>query len=1281
MFNYLILGNLIYNLTTLRYGNRWALFWSFTVQGVLGMEKFKLHVGIILSIVIAVCMILPVSAAIISSDEPVISVKGSYILNLQEPMTNDMAEQLESQGIDFITRIEDNYFEVRMSEPDNSLLAEISYVASIEEYPIDMKISPFITDREVMISFMETETMANSIIEASKHIQSFQEGDTGDGYLIKGILRDMSLIETIANIPDVRFIEPYFPEELHGEMSAQIGGGGLWHYDDDSNENTPYRALGDYGSHVNQMGWYGDGVRIAIADTGVGDGTTGNAGHNDFTGRVVGGHDFGSGGWMDQHGHGTHCMGLAAGDTYNGNGVTYGGFGAYYVGQGLASESTIYAEQIFEGSSASWVGPADYKDIVYEGWNGGAQIQTNSWGSASGGAYGAADTAYDQAIRDADPGTAGNQQMVIFSSAGNSGSSTNTVGSPGNSKNIITVGGTQNYAPDSRTYGQDEYSITSVNPDTMYSSSSRGWTDDGRIKPDIVTPGQNTLSLSSPLVVDGLFGDYLDDRYTWCTGTSQSCPNAAGGGALVYEWFSDSTNYGIDPTPATVKALMINTAVDFGTADIPNQNEGWGRMNIMPIFDQPAPFIILQDPNELTTGVTDTYTFSYVNAAEPVKITLAYTDTYALSGANPTLQNQVNLEVVSPLGTTYHGNAFSGGFSTTGNPSTTFDTNSDGYDDRNNVECVYFSPGQLEVGQYTVRIIGTNVPTDCDNDGSNDQDYSLVMYNAEDVSSKGTIDIEQNVYSGEDTVTITVGDTDLNTDAAVQQTIITITSPTEPSGESVTLTETGGDTSVFIGTVTLSMTNGAGILQVSHNDIITATYNDANDGSGPATVTDTALIDAGVASVSGLTVEWWGAVATEDLATGYSDTLGAENTATSYTDTFTQDDTYHETDEIMYGGGGQKYRLQADYTFSIDATGTVPFDLFIDAYTSAEGMTMTYSINGGGAVSIGTLTATSDSDTYIQTTLTGANPGDSILLTFDDAIDEKVTIDTLYVDHLYVSGGSAGGPTDHNTLNWTLSNDDGAGANDVIQYNIYRANNPGGPWDAGAFIDAVPAGTDTYQDIDKGEPDGIQWYYVVRAEDGAGNEDTNSIAVPEPGAPVLTAYDIPIPGAAGAGDWVFVSFPYPMSGNIDTILDDSVYGGGGTTWNVAKWYDPQDAADPWKTYRFGVSTNDLATINNQMGIWVRLTATDGTLTTGLTGDYSAGSVNINLYTGWNMVSYPSATNRLASTTLPGQADMVAYYDGGAAYLISDALPNTVTFTEGNAYWVHVTSDTVWSVNP
>ncbi|MFO7618657.1 MAG: S8 family serine peptidase [Thermoplasmata archaeon] len=262
-----------------------------------------------------------------------------------------------------------------------------------------------------------------------------------------------------------------------------------------------------------------------------------------------------------------------------------------------------------------------------------------------------------------------------------------------------------------------------------------------------------------------------------------------------------------------------------------------------------------------------------------------------------------------------------------------------------------------------------------------------------------------------------------------------------------------------------------------------------------------------------------------------------------------------------------------------------------------------------------------------------------------------------------------GVPTDHNTLNWT--HDDQY----VERYDIYRADTQFGDY---TLIDYVPAGGDsTYLDLFKGQFDNVTWWYNVQAVSFTNLSDGNTVNVPEGGsAPVPEAYDITIPGATGArNDWVFVSFAYAFSGNIQDILDDSVYGSSGTSWDVAKGWD--NLNKKWLTYRSGY-TSTLTTINNQMGVWLHLTNSDGILTTGVTGDYSGSAVEIQLYTGWNMVGYPSATSSLGSTI--ANADIVSEWQDTTPY-VSDLAPGAVTLSEGNAYWVHVTANTLWTVNP
>ncbi len=178
-----------------------------------------------------------------------------------------------------------------------------------------------------------------------------------------------------------------------------------------------------------------------------------------------------------------------------------------------------------------------------------------------------------------------------------------------------------------------------------------------------------------------------------------------------------------------------------------------------------------------------------------------------------------------------------------------------------------------------------------------------------------------------------------------------------------------------------------------------------------------------------------------------------------------------------------------------------------------------------------------------------------------------------------------------------------------------------------------------------------------------------------------TPYNINLAGKT-ANSWVYVSFPYQFSGNIQDVLNDATFGDGGTLWTVARWYNPQTPADPWKVYRVGGTANDLTTITNAMGVWLWITANGGDqmLTTGLTGDYSATAVVISLYAGWNMVGYPTATSRAESATLPAEADLVASWQAASPYITQHAKGATM-MVEGNAYWVHVTTDCTWTVQP
>ncbi len=562
-------------------------------------------------------------------------------------------------------------------------------------------------------------------------------------------------------------------------------------------------------------------------------------------------------------------------------------------------------------------------------------------------------------------------------------------------------------------------------------------------------------------------------------------------------------------------------------------------------------------------------------------------------------------------------------------------------------------------------------------DGTDYSNYQCINVNViESYGSAGAVMLDKTTYLLEDTVHVTVTDGDLT----VPSITVNVKSTIEPTGETVTLLATTPQ-GKYEGSITASATNSAGVLWVAHGNTITATYNDADSGGGsPAVVTDTATVDGQVAPATGLSVEWWG-VTFVTLIDEHFLTNPAGWTITNTAGTAWTWSSANQRMENTYGYPNSGY-LDSPV---VDCTGLTGTTLSFWHFWQANyaGGTQDGYVRGsidGGSTWPHLVDEFHHNDPATETavknyTIPWADGHSLVRIRYD-----IYNYDDWYwrIDDVLMTAGG-GSTTEHNWLNWTLSTDDGVGANDVDHYNIYRAVAASGPWNSGALIGTVAAGIATYTDPGRGEVDGINWWYVVRAQDIWGNLEMNTNAIPEVGTG-LTPYDIDLTGRP-ANSWVFVSFPHAVSGNIQDMLNDAVNGDGLTTWTVAKWYNPQTPLDPWKTYRTGSTVNDLTTISNAMGVWLWITANGGDqyLTVGVTGDYSAAAVNINLYTGWNIVGYPTATSRTESATLPAAADFVAVWQAATPYITQHAKGASM-MSNGHAYWVHVTADCVWTVN-
>lgn len=319
---------------------------------------------------------------------------------------------------------------------------------------------------------------------------------------------------------------------------------------------------------------------------------------------------------------------------------------------------------------------------------------------------------YDGFVRDGSAAASIDPALIIFS-AGNSGASGLT--RPKVAKNLIATASSRNTRPELASATN-----TTNNLQDLSSFSSLGPAADTRVKPDITAPGDTiTGGRSGP---DVLFGN-IDTFHRYSSGTSHASPIVAGAAALFTQFWRNGHS-GANPSPALVKAALINGAVDMtglgAAASIPNGGEGWGRLDISNVLNTGVPTEYVNQTTPLTTvGQIATFSGTVQSATQPLRVSVVWTDPPAVS--DPALVNNLDLEVTVG-GNTYRGNVFTGGISQTGGVA----------DIRNNVENV-FLPAGIPVGTaVTIRVTATGLNGDgiLGDADTTDQHFSLVAFNA-----------------------------------------------------------------------------------------------------------------------------------------------------------------------------------------------------------------------------------------------------------------------------------------------------------------------------------------------------------------------------------------------------------------------------------------------------------------------------------------------------------------------------------------------------------------------
>lgn len=255
----------------------------------------------------------------------------------------------------------------------------------------------------------------------------------------------------------------------------------------------------------------GRDVKVAIIDTGIDDD------HQDLS--VYGGASFVNGvaSWNDDHGHGTHCAGIAGGRQSRG-----------FIG--VAPECELYAVKVLAGNGSGFL------SWVLAGMAWAVQNDMDVASMSLGSDVPAANTPCSPAFQTAAQQLI-NNGCIVIAAAGNAGGQPNHwVGQPARCNGFMAV--------------------ASIDRQRHWSTfSSFGSTFGPSSNVEIAAPGS---SINSTRMGGG---------HTVMSGTSMACPHVAGAAALLKQ---------LHPTwkPERIRARLNNTASDLGA---PGNDEKLGH--------------------------------------------------------------------------------------------------------------------------------------------------------------------------------------------------------------------------------------------------------------------------------------------------------------------------------------------------------------------------------------------------------------------------------------------------------------------------------------------------------------------------------------------------------------------------------------------------------------------------------------------------------------------------------------------------------------------------------
>lgn len=641
-----------------------------------------------------------------------------HIIQFQSSITPADRDLVTRNGAEILSFIPENAFLVKAEEPAISAISQHPRVRWVGPYLKTYKVAPSLGSsfgRAGILLFpgSDPDEVSSRLDSAGIAVLDIDTRGVDPVLLVEGDAED---IRAFAQHQEVRYIEPVILPRLLNNVARSI------------TRITPVWL---------ESGLTGQGEIVGMSDSGLDIGADNPMVHPDVRGRIEAAFGLGRPGLTnDPDGHGTHVAGTILGNgAMSGANPAMGDYAHSFAG--AAPEARLVVQSVLDAAGGLGGLPSNLNALYQQAYNAGARLHNNSWGAPASGAY----TIFS---RQTDEFHWFNKDFLAVFAAGNSGKDGNADGvvdpgsieSPGTAKNVLTVGASESV----RTSGglQVRYGIggwsslfptepirsdwISDNPRGIAGWSSRGPASDGRLKPDIVAPGTNIVSLRSRDSQAGVNWGVYDGFYTYSGGTSMAAPLAAGAGALVRQFFRQQENH--SPSSALLKATLIATAQDItpgqyglgATQEItgwPDRSQGWGLLDPKAALSPAAPegFQFFDEQPGLHTGEIAVHETLVTSPAVPLKIVLVWTDYPGDASAAKALVNDLDLQVTGPNGVIY---------SPVG-----------GLDRLNNVEAVRI-PNPIP-GRYIIKILAHSVPM-------GPQPYALAITGAlADARVKGTV--------------------------------------------------------------------------------------------------------------------------------------------------------------------------------------------------------------------------------------------------------------------------------------------------------------------------------------------------------------------------------------------------------------------------------------------------------------------------------------------------------------------------------------------------------------